>query len=59
MRLCCTLHGLSEGYVVAAGDVYHEYITGSLGYTDEGTDRGNALKVGLSVLRAFSPYESS
>ncbi len=31
--------------MVAAGDVYHEYETGPLGYTDPGTERGNALKV--------------
>ena len=35
----------SEGYVVAAGDVYHEYETGPLKYDDPGTVRGNALKV--------------
>ncbi|GAX85708.1 hypothetical protein CEUSTIGMA_g13122.t1 [Chlamydomonas eustigma] len=42
-RICRRI--ASEGYVVAAGDVYHEYVTGSLGYTNEGTDRGNTLKV--------------
>ena len=33
-----------EGYVVLAPDVYHEYETGSMGYSDEAGERGNSLK---------------
>ena len=45
VRLFLYLPIRSEGYVVAAGDVYHEYETGPLKYDDPGTVRGNALKV--------------
>jgi carboxymethylenebutenolidase len=49
-RICRRL--ASEGYVVLAGDCYHEYATGSLGYTDDGTTKGNALKT-TKALTAF------
>lgn len=49
-RICRRL--ASEGYVVLAGDCYHEYASGSLGYTDEGTTKGNALKT-TKPLTAF------
>ena len=49
-RVCRRL--ASEGYVVVAGDCYHESATGSLGYTDEGTAKGNALKT-TKPLAAF------
>jgi len=41
-RICRRLAG--NGFIVGAGDVYHEYVTGPLEYNPEDTDEGNRLK---------------
>lgn len=49
--MCRKLAG--EGFLVAAGDVYHEYVAGPLDYTND-TDEGNRLK----ITKPLSAYDS-